>query len=341
MGKPSRAALDEMMVRPLRVVSHIRGEPWTDLLALGRTVGFAGRIPDVRRRANEYVAEYQRVVAPIFEARLEDVGPHPYLGKSMQETCVQTCFMLAAYATTAHVPVRADVALLGAAVARVYDDLIDDDGDDENVARLAELFRSGCFSPKNPFEWLLAALFSELEQRLGRERDDPIYSAAMALHQGQTRSRKQRDPAVSSAVLKEITQAKGGHGTVVLFALMVPAMGDREVALIRDLGTVLQLVDDYKDAAADRKNGIVTLVTNGSVSFDQICRHLRALRPALRAQYGCEQPLCSAIYLYLWFAFLRRRLPRFLTERSPAGGAALSTLARRHPERRSRDRAAR
>lgn len=284
-------------------------ELWRGLLALGRSVELAGAVPAIGRRAVAYVAAYQRVVAPIVRSSLDRSGPPRYLDGSMCEVCAKLCFLLAGYAATAGVPFRADLAVLGGAVARVYDDLIDEYGDGELGERLAGLFDGGGFTPVTPVERLLSALYLELERRLGRDRDDPVYRALIALHDEQIRSRHQRDPAIRPATLADITRAKGGYATVVLFALLRPAMDDREQALIRELGGTLQLLDDYVDAVADRTAGITTSATRGALSLDHICRRLRSLRPALRDYYRRDQPLCGVVYLHVWMCYVRRHWP--------------------------------
>jgi hypothetical protein len=289
-------------------------------------------VPRIGRRAVEYVAVYDQVVTPIVEASLGRSAGHRYLDGSMGAVCAKLCFLLSAYATTAGVPFRADLAVLGGAVARVYDDLIDDDlidgdaGDDDVAERLCALFGDGTFEPATAIEHLLAALYMELECRLDRERGDPVYRALSALHDVQVRSRHQRDPAISPAALADITHTKGGYAVLVLFALMRPAMDEAEQALIRELGGALQLVDDYLDVQVDRGAGITTWATRGELSLDDICRRLRRLRPAMRDHYGRDQPLCGVVYLHVWMCFVRRSWPRHLGAGIP--GRAFVSLAR-------------
>ncbi|MEV0698948.1 class 1 isoprenoid biosynthesis enzyme [Saccharopolyspora sp. NPDC050389] len=300
---------------------------WRDLLALGRSVELAGAVPSLGRRAVEYVATYERVVAPIVESTLGRSGPRRYVDGSMCEVCATLCFLVSGYAAIAKVPFRADLAVLGGAVARVYDDLVDEYGDDDLLERLSTLFAGGAFAPANAVERLLFALYLELARRLGRSHDDPINFALAALHEVQVRSQRQRDPTIPSPVLAEITRAKGGHALVVLFALQRPAMGIRELELVRELGEALQLLDDYMDVAADRKIGITTSATRGELSLAHICRQLRRLRPALCDFYGRSQPLCGVIYVDLWGSFLRRRWPSRLAAGTPA--RVLVSLARK------------
>ncbi|MGH3759375.1 class 1 isoprenoid biosynthesis enzyme [Actinophytocola sp.] len=300
---------------------------WRDLAELVRSAGLAGRLPPVRGRVAEYVAEFDRVVAPIM-ARF---GAHAYLDDATYEVCAKLSFLLAAYATTAGVPFRTDIAVLGGAVARVYDDLIDsadipddttddttdDSTDDSTDARVAGLFSGEAVTPRTTRERVLHALYRELERQLARDRDDPVYAALLALHDNQIRSRTQRDPAISPATLTEITRAKGGHAMVVFVGLLHPGMTERQVAVARELGAVLQLLDDYVDVAADRRSGITTSATRHDLTLAHICRQLRSLRPALRACLGRDQPLSAVLYLTLWFALLRHRCPGWPARHRP------------------------
>lgn len=280
---------------------------WRDLAELVRSAGLAGRLPSVRRRIAGYVAEYDRVVAPTM-ARL---GARAYLSDATYEVCAKLSFLLAAYAATAGVPFRADIAVLGGAVARVYDDLIDsaDTTDDTTDARVAALFDGEAMTPRTTRERVLHALYRELERRLDRDRGDPVYTALLALHNDQIRSRSQRDATISQALLTDITRTKGGHAMVVFVGLLHPGMTERQVAVTRELGAVLQLLDDYVDVAADRRSGITTSATRHELTLAHICRRIRLSRPALRACLGRDQPLSAVLYLTLWLSFLRRRCP--------------------------------
>jgi hypothetical protein len=263
----------------------------------------------VRGRAAAYVAEFERVVAPI----LVRAGVRRYLDDAVCDVSTKLSFLLASYAATAGVRFRADLAVLGGVVARVYDDLVDtaDEAGDALDARVAALFRGEEPAPGCERERLLHALYRELERRLGRDRGDPVYAALLALHDHQVRSRGQRDPAIGAALLADITCGKGGHAMVVFVGLIHPALTERQVLVVRELGVVLQLLDDYVDVAADRRAGITTPATRRELALADICRRLRALAPALRACYGRGQPLFAVLYLNLWLAFLRRSFPRW------------------------------
>ncbi|HEX2133072.1 MAG TPA: hypothetical protein VHH15_16115 [Actinophytocola sp.] len=293
-----------------------------DLRALLRSAGFAGRIPAVRRRASTYVATYDEIVAPIVESTVDDPARRAHVAGALRSAGVKLCFLIAGYAATAGVRLRVDLGVLAGAITRSYDDLLDEVGGDELGRRLADLFRGGDFHPAGDLERLFHGLYREVERRLDRPASDPIFAALRRLHEFQLRSRRQRDPRIPAAELAEVTLGKGAHGTVVLFALTKPAMGETELALLRELGGVLQQLDDYEDVELDRRAGITTAATRGQLTLSDICRRLRELAPTLRAHYGRVRPLYAVVYVYLWFCFLRRRWPRTRTR----GGTARTPL---------------
>lgn len=278
------------------------GGLWRDVGELVRSIGMVARPPAVRRLVREFVAVFDDVVAPV----VVRAGRPEYLTDATYDVCAKLGLLLAAYAATAGVAFRADLAMLGGAVARVYDDLVDD-GSEPADDWMSALFRGAPRAPRTGRERLLADLYAELERRLDRDRDDPVYDELLALHENQVRSRRQRDPAISPALLADITRAKGGHAMAVFAGLLHPAMNPTQLAVVRELGAVLQVLDDYLDISADRRAGITTVATSGELTLGQVCRPMRALRPRLRACLGRDQPLSVVLYLTLWMAFLRRR----------------------------------
>ncbi|OLF19168.1 hypothetical protein BU204_02025 [Actinophytocola xanthii] len=296
-----------------------------ELLALVRSVGFAGRIPDLRRRARTYVATYDAIVPPIVESTVDDPVRRAHVVAALRSAGVKLCFLIAGYAATAGIPLRVDLGVLAGVVTRAYDDLLDDrdeNGGGENGGggdsaeldrRLAELFAGGSFHPVGDLERLFLGIYREVERRLDRPASDPIFAALRRLHEFQIRSRRQRDPGIPSAELAEVTRGKGAYGTVVMLGLARPAMGEAEMALLRELGGVLQQLDDCQDVELDRRAGVTTAATRGQLTLGDVCRRLRELAPVLRAHYGRVRPLYAVVYVYLWFCFVRRRWPRLGT----------------------------
>lgn len=293
-----------------------------DLHALLRSVGFVGRIPAVRRRAASYVATYDEIAAPIVESIVDDPVRRAHIAAALRSAGVKLCFLIAGYAAMAGIRLRVDLGVLAGAITRAYDDLLDDFGGHELDHRLAELFRGGNFHPAGDMERLFHGLYREIERRLGRPASDPIFSALRRLHEFQVGSRRQRDPEIPNAELARITLGKGAYGTVVMFALTRPRMGQAELALLCELGGVLQQLDDYQDVELDRQAGVTTAATRGQLTLSHICCRLRELAPALRAHYGWVRPLYAVVYVYLWFCFLRRHWPRL----GAGGGTARTPL---------------
>lgn len=281
-----------------------------DVGALLRSIGFAGRIPAVRRRARAYVALYDEVIAPIVESTVDNPARRAHVAGALRSAGVKLCFLIAGYADMAGIRLRADLGVLAGAITRVYDDLLDDFGGDELDRRLAVLFLGGEFHPAGDVERLFHGLYREVERRLARPASDPVFAALRRLHEFQIRSRRQHDPRIPTEELAEITLGKGAYGTAVMFGLTRPEMSDAELALVCELGGVLQQLDDYQDVELDRQAGVTTAATRGQLTLGHICRRLRELAPALRAYYGRVRPLYAVVYVYLWICFLRRRWPR-------------------------------
>lgn len=282
-----------------------------DLWALARSAGMAGFVPKVRRRSRRYAESYDRFVQPLVEATVSDPARRTHVTAALRAAVTKLGFLLAGYADMAGVAFREDVAALAGAVTRLYDDLIDEFGGDKLDERLAVLFAGGPFVPCSDLEDLLYKVYRELERRIGRDPADPVFTALRAMHDYQTRSKRQQDPAIPAAVLAEITEGKGGNAVVVLFGLMRPAMNEPETRLVWRLGGLLQLLDDYQDVVLDRRTGLTTAVTRGDVTLSEICRRLRELRPAMRAHYGRIRPFFAVVYAVLWFSFVRHHWPEF------------------------------
>ena len=293
---------------------------WSDLRALLRTLRLARSAPSIivgaTRKATGFVASFERTVRPILAETITDPRLRDHVGDSLLSYATKACFVVAGYARMTGVSFSGDIAVLGLSFARLYDDLLDEIGGDLEP-RLGRLFEDGSFTPTSDLERLLHRLFGELDRRLGRERDDPVYAAAQALHCWQIRTRCQRDPLTSEAVLAEVTREKGGHGTLAIFALMRPRLSNPERRVILDVGAVMQLLDDYLDVELDRRNKIRTLATEGRLGLPEVCRHLRMTRVRVVGYYGPRnsREFLGVCYLTVWICFVRRQWPRLGTGR--------------------------
>jgi hypothetical protein len=286
---------------------------WNDLRSLLRTIPLAGgilrTIAGSGRKAREFGRAFERSVRPLFEETIADTALRAELAGSALSYVTKSSFVVAGYARMAGVPFAGDIAMLGLSFTRLYDDLLDGSDDRDLEGRLGALIGTGRFTPASDPERLLDRMYREIDDRLGRDRDDPLYTAAVAAHSYQARSRCQRDPRTTHAAIAEVTHGKGGYGTLTVFALMRPGLSARERELIIEIGESLQMLDDYADVEQDRRDGIRTMATEGRLRLADVGHRLRALRPALARYYGprgCREFL-GICYLAMWICFIGRR----------------------------------
>jgi hypothetical protein len=307
-----------------------------DLMALMRSASLAAALPrtirSARGDAEDFVRTFKRVVKPIIEDTVKDPQVRHQVHDALLAVCTKLSFLIAGYAAMASAQFHIELSVLGSAVARVYDDLFDEAGGQHLDDRLAELFHGGEFAPVNDVELLFLHLYREVDLRLGRGADDPIYSSLIGLHRYQVMSRQQKDPLISQEMLAEVTLGKGGYGLAVLFAMMRPSMEPAEHRLIMELGGTLQLLDDYQDFELDRRNGVCTAATCHRLDLSHITSRLSQLRVALIDFYGRRQTrrFVAVVYATLWISFLRRRWPQLGTrvpsQRRPREASPLSVL---------------
>jgi hypothetical protein len=303
----------------------MRSGPMADFMALIGSAGFARGLPQLvlssRRTAGDFVREFDRIAAPIINETMSSRPVRERVYASLLATSAKLSFLVLGYAEMANVEFRTDLAVLGSALARLYDDMFDEVGGPHIDRQLAQLFGGGEFSPEDNMELLFTRLYSEAKQRLGRSPDDPLYSSLASLHDFQISSRRQRDPDIPADELLDITLGKGGYGLAVLFCMMRPAMSVSEHRLILELGGALQLLDDYQDFELDRINGIHTKATRHSLGLSDVVARLDQNRRRLIAFYGRRptQRFFAVVYATLWISFFRRRLPRVGTRSSRRG----------------------
>lgn len=293
-----------------------------DVLAVAKCWQFAAGMPAAVAflrdcGAHEYVAAYDRVVAPLVDTQISDEVPRAFVRDSLRYAGVKACYVVHSYAVLAAVPFDPALGALGGAFTRLYDDLIDDIEQSDLDDRLAELFAGGPFTGRTDHERLMHALHDAIADRLNRPRTDAIYLALNELHRFQMQSRRQHHPGVPREVLNEITRGKGATSMVALVALTKPAMDDQEVRLIGDLGIALQHLDDYIDVPADRRNGRATPMTTGAMALADVSAQLRALYPRLARRYGraATRRFAAGLLYLLGSGYLKRR---WLPPRQPS-----------------------
>jgi hypothetical protein len=290
---------------------------WADLKSLILAARLAPSAPLVIFGAGRHAAQcaraFNRTVMPLLDDSITDAKLRGQLAETMLTYVTTTYFVVAGYARMAGVPLDSDLAVLGLSFARLYDDLLDEHGGRNFPQRVEALFVNGKFTPIGDLEFLLKMMHGEIDRRLDRDRSDPVYAAAIALHRYQVRSDCQRDTQAPLSTLTEITKGKGGHGTLAVFALMRPRISPSERLLIMDLGEIFQMLDDYCDVERDCSNGVRTTATEGYLGLSEICRRLRAARRPLNRYYGRRhtREFCGICYVTACICFLRRRWPKF------------------------------
>jgi hypothetical protein len=276
------------------------------LLRIARTTGPIGAVlTAAHRRCVGSLAAFEAAVAPILTAAIRDPDELRYVASALRAWAVKGSHIMGSYADMADIPFPAETCAVGAAFARIYDDLLDDTHRVDFAARVGALFAQADFTPTDDMECALHALFRDLERRLGRDNHDPIYSAARELHRYQTMSCGQRTGTLSPTEVDAVTLGKGGLSLVVLFALVRPAMSRPERALIEQLGGTLQLLDDYQDRVVDRRRATHTPATDGRLRLIDIHRRLRGASPELYRFYGPRaRRFLRELYLFQLVALL-------------------------------------
>ncbi len=257
--------------------------------------------------------DFDRVIIPIVEEIYEDSDARARVCAALCVTSMTVNFVVLNYAKMAGLPFNGELSVLAGAFARLYDDMMDNSDDPDLDLRLARLFSGRRFAPATAPERLLQRLHQAIDRRLGRPKDAPIHDMLMALHECQTLSHEQKNPAISGESLAKITRGKGGLANVTLLALMQPEMSVPERELIMELGEAFQLLDDYLDQDDDRRDGIVTLITKREATLADVGARLRALRGRLFAFYGAPaaRPFVTTLYLMMVAVYVKRH-------RSPA-----------------------
>jgi hypothetical protein len=191
-----------------------------------------------------------------------------------------------------------------AVFTRLYDDVLDETTDETTGARLGALFSAGEFRPATERECLLERIYRELERTAPRDVYDVSYRALEELHHRQLQSGRQVGGILTRRELWELTCAKGGLGMTVLGGLVQPDVAERDAALLYQLGSLLQLIDDYQDEGIDRLRGICTLATSGALTFRYLTRRLRRLDRQWCAAYGETSAKAFLDELTLWVYFV-------------------------------------
>lgn len=277
-----------------------------------------------------FTRTFDEVVGPLVDKAVNP-GERQHVREALRATSLKVGFLLSPYATTVGKPSRPDLFILGGAIARLYDDLVDHSGQPDLDAGLDVLFSGGPFTPLTEFDALLHDLYQSLALRLDLPEDALPHVTLRALHGYQKLSREQKNPAIGEDLLWEITRGKGAAANLLLHALAHPYMTTREQDVLKDLGVTLQMLDDHFDRDIDRAAGITTPATRGESRLPHVRRRLRTTRATLHDLYTRtgSRPYVGALYAMLAWAYLSRlphprRRARRLSARTP-----LLVIARR------------
>ncbi len=96
------------------------------------------------------------------------------------------------------------------------------------------------------------------------ETPDSVIQYAHAVHLAQIASRRQLDPNISQAEIKQITFDKGGYSVLLYTAVYGVALSVKEQELFYKAGALLQLENDLFDIYKDKLSQIHTLATTAT-----------------------------------------------------------------------------
>ncbi len=322
--------------RPIRIplseiIDYMDKVTLIDFITLIRSAEFSpgllGLVISSRRSAADFVEEFERIVRPVIDETVTEQEVRDRVSASLLATSTKLSFLIRGYAQMANVAFRIDLAVLGSALARLYDDLFDEVGGPHLDHQLAQLFDGADAVATNDVEQLIIRLYQEAYRLLERTADDPVFFSLIRLHEYQIKSRQQRSQSIPAGTLLDITLGKGGHGLAVLFGMMRPAMNLTEHGLIVELGGALQLLDDYQDFELDRLNGITTNATRYCLSLSEIAMRLKSLRRDMIAFYGRRKAhkFFCVVYATMWISYFRRRIPHIGTRNSQSSGSRTAT----------------
>ncbi len=297
-------------------------------------VGLPAAVAFACRTISNLTGAYEDVVAPIVERTISDPHERVQVSRALRAMSAKIGLAMLIYARLAGCEQRLEVSVLAGAVTRLYDDLIDGSTDASLDDRLSDLFSARPFTANGDLERLLGELVYEIARVLPLS-DEAVVVALNALHEYQCLSRRQREDAVSPAVLEKICRGKGAMANLTLCSLVNPEMDAEERELVMALGETFQSLDDYMDVAQDNRHGVTTLASLGVTTLTDIGSRMRVLRARLVSRYGgaATRRYSGMIYFVLLKSVVGRRLPVIARmTRRLAMRSTLLTFLTRGPE---------
>ena len=291
---------------------------WGHVVALARCARRAFPVMSYSNaRCRDLTAAFEAVVTPMI-AEYADPADRAYLHDQLLSWGIKGSYLMENYVRLVGSPPRPDVSILAGVFTRLYDDALDEFDDDTVGARLSALFAGGDLEPRTTVEHLLAAVYRGLAERSPEATHPAAYRVLTELHDSQLESLKQSGSALTDQQVWDLALAKGGRGVVVLCSLLVPGISAADEELLHDLGALLQVVDDYQDAADDRRSGLRTTCTDGGVSVWFLLEWMRGIESRMAAAYGVAptRPFFDSLYLWLYTIVGVRLLRRGPVRRS-------------------------
>lgn len=131
---------------------------------------------------------------------------------------------------------------------------------------------------ENQYESALFKLVGMIEEQYPRNRYSRVYASLLGIHNAQQKSLLQQYGNVSpyEADVLGISMEKGGASVLTDAYLAKGLLTEAEAVFMFGFGVFLQLIDDAQDAAADLKNGHMTIFsqTAGKWPLDNITNRL-------------------------------------------------------------------
>lgn len=155
--------------------------------------------------------------------------------------------------------------LLIGALARVYDDLFDEEDLPREV--LEGVLDADGPSVSNSRLDLFFHLYADLKVRIGSNL--LFYDILPKLHEAQCKSNEQLGD-ISPERMLEISEQKGGYSVLLFYSAINPEMTEQEQEAFYYGGAWIQLADDLLDAKYDLRDGIHTLASDKTALLNAI-----------------------------------------------------------------------
>lgn len=280
------------------------------------------------------IAAYGRTVEPVVDCRVTSPARRRELAARLLGWAVQGGYLMQSYAAVIGQTDSEETAAVAASFMRLYDDLLDEPEHAMVGRRLGELFAGQEIATDGDVEAIVADLFRWLDGRVSPANHDLLYAHLSVLHETQL-AVVDESSRVDDAEIVGLTLKKGGAAMVILGGMVNPRLGDADVAVLRRLGGVLQLIDDFDDTFED--GDVLTSANSAHVSYGALAVELRAVSRSLLDLYGARtaRPFIDGLYSWLVLVGIRRVLDRSVRRLAtptsvPRTGLGMVTVRKQH-----------